>query len=38
MSSIVVAAGLGSRNPAVVGSAEDVADDLIAWVEKTASI
>ena len=27
--------GLGSRNPAVVGSAEEVADDLIAWVEET---
>jgi FMN-dependent oxidoreductase (nitrilotriacetate monooxygenase family) len=27
--------GLGSRNPAIVGSAEDVADDLIAWVEET---
>jgi hypothetical protein len=33
--------GLGSRNPAIVGSAEEVSDDLIAWVEKpisTASI
>jgi hypothetical protein len=27
--------GLGSRNPAIVGSAEEVADDLIAWVEET---
>jgi long-chain alkane monooxygenase len=27
--------GLGSRNPAIVGSAEEVADDLIAWVEGT---
>ena len=26
---------LGSRNPAIVGSAEEVADDLIAWVEET---
>src|SRR5262249_57141180 len=30
---IVSRMGLGSRNPAVVGSAEDVADDLISWVE-----
>ncbi len=27
--------GLGSRNPAIVGSAAEVADDLIAWVEET---
>src|SRR5215471_21603455 len=27
--------GLGSRNPAIVGSAEEVADDLIAWVGET---
>jgi long-chain alkane monooxygenase len=27
--------GLGSRNPAIVGSAEEVADDLISWVEET---
>jgi len=27
--------GLGSRNPAIVGSAEEVADDLIGWVEET---
>jgi long-chain alkane monooxygenase len=27
--------GLGSRNPAIVGSAEEVADDLIARVEET---
>jgi len=27
--------GLGSRNPALVGSAEAVADDLQAWVEET---
>jgi FMN-dependent oxidoreductase (nitrilotriacetate monooxygenase family) len=27
--------GLGSRNPPIVGSAEEVADDLIAWVEET---
>ena len=27
--------GLGSRNPAIVGSAEEVADDLIAGVEET---
>jgi alkanesulfonate monooxygenase SsuD/methylene tetrahydromethanopterin reductase-like flavin-dependent oxidoreductase (luciferase family) len=26
--------GLGSRNPAIVGSAEEVADDLIAWVDQ----
>src|SRR6266851_2281502 len=26
--------GLGSRNPAIVGSAEEVADDPIAWVEE----
>jgi len=27
--------GLGSRNPPIIGSAEEVADDLIAWVEET---
>ena len=27
--------GLGSRNRTIVGSAEEVADDLIAWVEET---
>src|SRR5438874_5087275 len=27
--------GLGSGNPAIVGSAEEVADDLIAWVDET---
>ena len=27
--------GLGSRNPAIVGSAEDVAEDLISWVDET---
>jgi hypothetical protein len=32
---IVSRMGLGSRNPAVVGSAEEVADDLISWVEET---
>jgi FMN-dependent oxidoreductase (nitrilotriacetate monooxygenase family) len=32
---IVGRMGLGSRNPAIVGSAEEVADDLIAWVEET---
>jgi long-chain alkane monooxygenase len=26
---------LGSRNPPIVGSAEEVADELIAWVEET---
>lgn len=25
---------LGSRNPAVVGSAEEVADDPISWVQE----
>jgi alkanesulfonate monooxygenase SsuD/methylene tetrahydromethanopterin reductase-like flavin-dependent oxidoreductase (luciferase family) len=32
---IISRMGLGSRNPAIVGSAEEVADDLIAWVEET---
>ncbi len=32
---IIGGMGLGSRNPAIVGSAEEVADDLIAWVEET---
>ena len=32
---IVGRMGLGSRNPAIVGSAEEVADDLIAWVHET---
>ena len=32
---IVDRMGLGSRNPAIVGSAEEVADDLIGWVEET---
>jgi alkanesulfonate monooxygenase SsuD/methylene tetrahydromethanopterin reductase-like flavin-dependent oxidoreductase (luciferase family) len=32
---IVGRMGLGSRNPVIVGSAEEVADDLIAWVEET---
>jgi len=32
---IVSRMGLGSRNPAVVGSAEEIADDLISWVEET---
>jgi hypothetical protein len=27
--------GLGSRNPAIIGWAEQVADDLIAWVDET---
>jgi alkanesulfonate monooxygenase SsuD/methylene tetrahydromethanopterin reductase-like flavin-dependent oxidoreductase (luciferase family) len=27
--------GLGSRNAPIVGSAEEVADELIAWVEET---
>jgi long-chain alkane monooxygenase len=27
--------GLGSRNPPIVGSAEEVADELIAWVDET---
>jgi hypothetical protein len=26
--------GLGSRNPAIVGSAEEVAEDLISWVDE----
>src|SRR5882724_9758084 len=32
---IVGRMALGSRNPAIVGSVEEVADDLIAWVEET---
>src|SRR5512133_957866 len=32
---IISRMGLGSRNPAVVGSAEEVADDLTSWVEET---
>jgi hypothetical protein len=32
---IIGGMGLGSRNPAIVGSAEEIADDLIAWVEET---
>jgi FMN-dependent oxidoreductase (nitrilotriacetate monooxygenase family) len=32
---IISLMGLGSRNPAVVGSAEKVADDLISWVNET---
>jgi FMN-dependent oxidoreductase (nitrilotriacetate monooxygenase family) len=32
---IISQMGLGSRNPPIVGSAEEVADDLIAWVEET---
>src|SRR5262250_467998 len=32
---IVGRMGLGSRNPAIVGSAEEVAQDLISWVEET---
>src|SRR3954449_5125572 len=32
---IVSRMGLGSRNPAIVGSAEEVAEDLISWVEET---
>jgi alkanesulfonate monooxygenase SsuD/methylene tetrahydromethanopterin reductase-like flavin-dependent oxidoreductase (luciferase family) len=32
---IVSRMGLGSRNPAIVGSAEEVADDLISWVDDT---
>ena len=32
---IISRMGLGSRNPAIVGSAEEVADDLISWVEET---
>src|SRR5262252_718005 len=27
--------GLGSRNPAIVGSAEEVAENLISWVDET---
>ena len=32
---IVSRMGLGSRNPAIVGSAEEIADDLISWVDET---
>jgi len=32
---IVSRMGLGSRNPAIVGSAEEVAEDLISWVAET---
>jgi len=32
---IVSRMGLGSRNPAIVGSAEEVAEDLISWVDET---
>jgi FMN-dependent oxidoreductase (nitrilotriacetate monooxygenase family) len=32
---IISQMGLGSRNAPIVGSAEDVADELIAWVEET---
>jgi len=32
---IVNRMGLGSRNPAIVGSAEEVAEDLISWVDET---
>jgi FMN-dependent oxidoreductase (nitrilotriacetate monooxygenase family) len=32
---IISGMGLGSRNPAIVGSAGEIADDLIAWVEET---
>src|SRR3954463_3105149 len=32
---IVSRMGLRSRNPAIVGSAEEVADDLISWIEET---
>ena len=32
---IVSRIGLGSRNPAIVGSAEEIADDLISWVDET---
>ena len=34
---IVSRMGLGSRNPAIVGSAEEVAEDLISWVDQTPS-
>ena len=27
--------GLGSRNPPIIGSASEVADELIAWVQET---
>lgn len=27
--------GLGSRNPAILGSAEEVAEDLSSWVDET---
>ena len=32
---IVSRMGLGSRNPAIVGSAKEVAEDLISWVDET---
>ena len=32
---IVSRMGLGSRNPAIVGSAEEVAEDLSSWVDET---
>jgi alkanesulfonate monooxygenase SsuD/methylene tetrahydromethanopterin reductase-like flavin-dependent oxidoreductase (luciferase family) len=32
---IISRMGLGSPNPAIIGSAEEVADDLISWVEET---
>jgi alkanesulfonate monooxygenase SsuD/methylene tetrahydromethanopterin reductase-like flavin-dependent oxidoreductase (luciferase family) len=32
---IVSRMGLGSRNPPIVGSAEEVAEDLISWVDDT---
>src|SRR4051795_3506183 len=32
---IISRMGLGSRNPAIVGSAEEVANDLTSWVEET---
>jgi long-chain alkane monooxygenase len=32
---IISQMGLGSRNPPIVGSAEEVADELIAWVDET---
>ena len=32
---IVSRMGLGSRNPAIIGSAEEVAEDLISWVDET---
>jgi long-chain alkane monooxygenase len=34
---IIEQMGLGSRNAAIVGSAEEVADELIAWVEETGA-